>query len=147
GIRTRDAALEESAVELERRTRRLEQLNEDLLEREHAAAALAAIVESSGDAIIGAELDGTIVSWNDAARELYGYTAEEAVGANVAMLVPDDLRHELTALLSHVREGRRVERLQTERVTQDGRRLHVALTVSATRGPDGEVIGASSITR
>jgi PAS domain S-box-containing protein len=147
GIRSRDATIEESQVELARHAAQLEELNAELRRREHDAAALAAIVESSGDAIVAGDLHGTIVAWNDAAEELYGYTAEEAIGKNASMLAPPERRFEIQALLSQVLDGGRVERLQTERITKDGRRLHVALTVSPVHGPDGELTGASAITR
>jgi PAS domain S-box-containing protein len=147
GIRTRDAALEEREVELARRAEMLEQLNTELREREHESAALAAIVESSGDAIVAAGLDGTISAWNAAAEELYGYTPEEAIGQHASILAPPDLRYEILALLAQVREGAHVERLETVRMTKDGRRIHVSLTISPIRSHDGEVTGASAITR
>src|SRR5262249_8776532 len=147
GIRRRDAAIEESAVALERHAARLGELNAELREREHDAAALAAIVASSGDAIVAADLDGRIVSWNEAAEQLYGYSAEEAIGQHATILAPPERRQEIAGLLAQVRDGGHVERLATERMTKDGRRIHVALTVSPVHGPDGELTGASAITR
>jgi PAS domain S-box-containing protein len=82
---------------------------------------LASIVESSQDAIIGKTLDGTILSWNDAATSLYGYTASEAIGRPISMLAPPHFADELTRILERVRLGERVDAFETSRVTKDGR--------------------------
>jgi PAS domain S-box-containing protein len=108
---------------------------------------LAAIVESSEDAIISKTLDGGIVSWNKAAEHLYGYTAEEAVGRPLAMLVPPDHPDELPSLMERLRRGERVERFETIRMRKDGSRVDVSLTISPIRNAEGKVIGASKITR
>ncbi|MBY0514019.1 MAG: PAS domain S-box protein, partial [Gemmataceae bacterium] len=108
---------------------------------------LAAIVESSDDAIIGQDLDGVITSWNRGAERLYGYTAAEAVGSPLSLLIPPDHPDELPSLLARIRRGERVEHYETERVRKDGTRVDVSLTISPIRDADGEVTGASKIAR
>jgi two-component system sensor kinase FixL len=108
---------------------------------------LRAIVESSDDAIIGKELDGTIVSWNAGAERMYGYSAAEAVGQPISLIVPDDGREELRGIIDEIAAGRRVGSHETVRVTRDGRRLNVSLTVSPIVDETGAVIGASAIAR
>jgi PAS domain S-box-containing protein len=122
----------------------------DITERKRAEedrAHLAAIVTSSHDAVISKTLDGVITSWNQAAERLYGYPAEEMVGQSIARLVPADRAAELPAILARIRRGERVEPFETARMTKDGRRLEVWLTVSPITIPDGRVIGASAIAR
>ncbi len=116
-------------------------------EGERELARLAAVVESSDDAIIGRELDGTITSWNAAAERLYGYPAEDMIGRNVEMLVPPERRHELPATERALREGRRTRQLETMRLTREGRRVPVSLTVSPIMDAQGVVVSASVIVR
>jgi PAS domain S-box-containing protein len=108
---------------------------------------LAAIVESSDDAIIGKNLDGAIVSWNRGAERLYGYTAQEVIGKSVAILAPPDHPDETLALLERLRRGEEIEHYETVRVRKDGSRVDVSLTISPVKDPDGKIIGASKITR
>ncbi len=108
---------------------------------------LAAIVESSQDAIIGADCDGVINVWNPAAERLYGYTRAEATGQPVRMLFPPARRGEEQSVLGRALAGGKVERYQTERVCKDGSVVIVSLSVSPIHDPVGRVIGASSITR
>ncbi|MGZ6899293.1 MAG: sensor domain-containing protein [Acidimicrobiia bacterium] len=119
--------------------------------REHAAAAmleqLAAIVESSDDAIIGKALDGTILSWNAAAQRMYGYAATEVLGRRVSVIVPAEYARELESILVAVGRGERVEHLETVRRHKDGSRVDVSVTVSPIRDATGQVIGASAIAR
>jgi len=112
-----------------------------------AHAILAAIVESSDDAIVGKTLDGTVVSWNRAAERIFGYTAEEMIGQPLARLVPLDKRDDLPRILRAVRAGQRVDHFETERVRKDGKRVYVSLTVSPIRDASGKVVGASKIAR
>ena len=114
---------------------------------EEERARFAAIVESSNDAIIGKTLDGMITSWNEAAERIYGYSAEEAIGQPISMLVPSDRPDEVPAILDSVRQGEKVEPFDTVRVTKDGRRLDISLTVSPIRNFAGDVVGASTIAR
>ncbi len=108
---------------------------------------LAAIVESSDDAIIGQTLDGRIASWNRGAVRLYGYTAEEIVGKPLSFLVPPDHPDELPAILERIKRGEFIEHFETERVRKDGNRVDVSLTISPVRNAEGKIIGASKIAR
>jgi PAS domain S-box-containing protein len=125
----------------------LEELSVELRRSEASAVQLAAIVESSADAIVGVALDGTVVSWNAGAESLYGYAAAEIVGASVARLVPTERLEEVPVILGEIAHGKGFELLETERVTRDGRRLYVSLAVSPIHGADGLVVGASEISR
>ena len=118
-------------------------------EAEELASRLAAIVESSDDAIIGKTLDGVITSWNKGARMIYGYTAEEAIGMPISMLVPPDPYHfdEVPSILRRVRRGESVEHYETVRLRKDGSRVQVSVTVSPVRDSHGNVTGASAIAR
>jgi PAS domain S-box-containing protein len=108
---------------------------------------LASIVDSSEDAIVGKDLDGRITSWNGAAERLYGYTASEAVGRPISLLVPPDRPDEIPRILELVGRGERVEHFETVRLRKDGRPVDVSVTVSPIRSADGAVIGASAISR
>jgi PAS domain S-box-containing protein len=122
----------------------------DVTARRMAAATqaqLAAIVDSSQDAILGKTLEGTISSWNAGAERLYGYTAAEVLGRSVALLVPADRLGELEAILIKIPQGDRIETLETQRLTKDGRRLDVALTISPIQDAQGCLVGVSTIAR
>ncbi len=112
-----------------------------------AEAFLAALVESSDDAIIGKTLEGEVVSWNAAAERLYGYSAQEMLGRPIAVLLPPERTQELNDLLVQVRNGTSVRGLSTERMRKDGKRIPVSITVSPVVGAGGEVIGASTVAR
>jgi PAS domain S-box-containing protein len=114
---------------------------------QEARARLATIVESSDDAIIGKTLDGVITSWNSGARQIYGYTPEEAVGSPVSILAPPERLGEITEMLEGIKRGERLEDFETVCVRKDGTRLHASITVSPVRDSSGEVIGASTIAR
>ncbi len=114
---------------------------------EEARARLVDIVEASDDAIIGKALDSTIVTWNTGAERLYGYTAAEAVGRSVAMLVPPDRPDELAELMGAVARGESITQYETERVRKDGSRVPVSVTISPIRDRSGAVTGASVIAR
>ena len=123
---------------------------QDITERIKAESThklLAAIVENSLDAIIGQAPDGTIVSWNNGAERLYGYRAQEMLGRNIAVIAPPDRTDGIVELLEKLRRGESIPRLETERVAQNGRRIHVSLTASAIRGPSGEIAALSVIER
>jgi PAS domain S-box-containing protein len=104
-----------------------------------------AIVESSDDAILSKDRDARITSWNPAAERLYGYTAEEAVGQHISLIIPPDRAGEERRILERILAGERIEHYETERVTAAGRIIDVSLTVSPIREPDGEIGGASVI--
>jgi PAS domain S-box-containing protein len=122
----------------------------DVTERRRADEAreqLAAIVTSSDDAISAETLDGVITNWNPGAERMYGYTAAEAVGQSIQMLVPDDRIEELTTTLERIRGGQRIEPYETERVRKDGRCIDVSVTVSPLHNGSGEVAAGASIAR
>jgi two-component system cell cycle sensor histidine kinase/response regulator CckA len=108
---------------------------------------LTALVESSDDAIVSKDLDGTIRTWNPAAERIFGYTAEEMVGASIFRLIPPDLHDEEHMLLGRIRTGEHIAHYETERVRKDGRRIRVSLTLSPLRDGEGQLIGASAIKR
>jgi PAS domain S-box-containing protein len=108
---------------------------------------LVAIVEGSDDAIISKDLNRTITSWNKAAERMYGYTAEEAIGRPISMLVPPDQPDETIDILEHIKRGERVDHYETRRMRKDGTILDVSLTVSPIHDAKGDVIGASKIAR
>jgi len=105
------------------------------------------IVDSSQDAIIGKNLDGIITQWNRGAEEIYGYAAHEVIGRPISMIAPKDRADEIPSILRKIRGGERVEYFETIRVTKDGRRLNMSVSVSPIHDPDGKVIGASTIAR
>ena len=108
---------------------------------------LAAIVESSDDAIIGKDLDGIIRSWNRGAERLFGYTAEEIVGKHISTLAAPDRVDEIPNIINRLRRGERVEHYETKRRTKDGKILTVSLTVSPIRDSSGTIVGASKVAR
>ena len=110
-------------------------------------AELAAIVESSDDVILSKDLSGTITSWNAAATRLFGYSAEEMIGASILKLIPDDLHSDEKMILDNIRSGRRIEHFETVRLSKTGERMDVSLTISPIRDEQGKVIGASKILR
>lgn len=110
-------------------------------------ARLAAIVESSDDAILSKTLDGTIRSWNAGAERLFGYTAAEAIGRSVTMLIPPDRLDEETQIIAKLKRGERIEHFETVRVTKTGALRHISLTVSPLKDEHGTVVGASKIAR
>jgi PAS domain S-box-containing protein len=114
---------------------------------EAAQAQLAAIVESTDDAIIGKALDGTILSWNAAAERMYGYTAAEVIGRSIQILAPPDRLDEIPQLLEQLKRGEHVARLETRRRRKDGALLDVSLTISPIRDSSGVITAASTIGR
>jgi PAS domain S-box-containing protein len=114
---------------------------------QNPAVWLAAIVESSDDAIIGKTLDSVIRSWNAGAARIFGYTAEEIVGRSVLMLIPPELHHEEPEILARLVRGERIEHFETTRVRKDGTLLEISLSVSPIRDSSGKVIGAAKIAR
>jgi len=114
---------------------------------DESSGLLRAIVESSDDAIIGKRLDGTIVSWNTGAQRMYGYSAAEAVGRSISLIIPPAHREQLERILAEIGQGRRVALHETVRITREGRLLNVSLTVSPIIDATGRVVGASAIGR
>ncbi len=127
-------------VELEKKTsmqKRIGALN----------ARLAAIVESSDDAIIGKDLDGTITSWNRAAEEIYGYTEAEAIGRSIEIIVPPGIRDEVPRILERIRKGEKVGHFETVRLRKDGSTIKMSVTISPIEDNAGNITGASTIAR
>lgn len=112
-----------------------------------AALRLAAIVESSNDAIISKDLNGTITSWNRAAEQMFGYTAAEAIGRSITILIPPDRLDEEKDTLDRVRRGEALNHFETVRRRSDGTLIEISLTVSPIRDDSGSIIGASKIVR
>ena len=122
----------------------------DITERKQSQAVqalLSSIVESSEDAIVGRTLEGRIVSWNPAAERLYGYTAQEAIGRSVSLIVPPERRDELPGILVRLHHGHRISNVETVCLTKAGRRVDVSLTISPIKDASGRVTGASSTAR
>jgi len=125
-------------------------VSRDITERRRAEerlSQLAAIVESSIDAIIGKTLDGTIVSWNAGAEAVYGYSAAEAVGQSIAILSAPEQRYEPNQLLDRLTRGEKIEHHETTRVRKDGQKIIVSFTLSPIRDASGKIVGASAISR
>jgi two-component system CheB/CheR fusion protein len=112
-----------------------------------AAQHLAAIVDSSDDAIVSKRLDGTVTSWNKAAERIFGYTADEMIGQPITRLFPEERLQEEPRIIAQISEGKRVEHFDTVRKTKDGRRIYVSLTISPIRDSQGRIVGASKIAR
>jgi len=108
---------------------------------------LALIIDSSDDAIIGKNLDGTIISWNKGAERIYGYAPEEVIGKHISLLAPGDRPDEIQEILQKIARGESTEHFESVRVTKDGRQLDVSISVSPLRDAKGEIIGASAIAR
>lgn len=119
----------------------------DSKKAEEKGAKLAAIVESSDDAIISKTLEGIITSWNDAAKRLFGYTADEIIGKPIQTLFPEDRLDEETEILSRLHRGERVEHFETQRKTKDGKIIDLSLTISPIRDSKNNIIGLSKIAR
>jgi PAS domain S-box-containing protein len=111
------------------------------------SARLAAIVASSDDAIVSKDLNGVITSWNAAAERIFGYTAEEAIGKSITLIIPEERLPEEANVLSRVRAGLSVDHFETVRRRKDGTPIHISLTVSPVRSATGEIVGASKIAR
>lgn len=108
---------------------------------------LAAIVESSVDAIASMTMDGIVTSWNSGAEAIYGYTAEEMIGRHVSVLYPPDRTVELEPILAQIRRGRQVHHFETQRVRKDGTVIDMSLSVSPIRGEGGAIVGAAGVMR
>lgn len=162
--RTRDDRIDgvvvtlSDATALKRSGEALRQLNAELEQRVAArtaelqaqvaeSARLAAIVESSDDAIVGKDLDGTITSWNAGAERIYGYSAREALGRPIAFLAPPERAGEIATILERLRKGEHIDHFKTRRLRKDGREIVVSVSISPVRDAAGKVIAASAIAR
>jgi PAS domain S-box-containing protein len=122
----------------------------DVTERkkaDHTRAWLAAIVESSDDAIASKTLDGIVTSWNPGATQLFGYEPDEIIGKPITTIIPPELHAEEVRILARLRRGERIDHYETVRIAKDGRRVDISLTISPIRGEDDTIIGASKIAR
>lgn len=125
-------------------------VNIDITERKQAETTnslLAAVVDSSDDAIISKTLDGIITSWNESAERMFGYSSQEAVGQHISLIIPEDRRDEETGIIERLRRGERIDHFETVRQSKDGTQLQLSLTISPIRNPDGRIVGASKVAR
>jgi PAS domain S-box-containing protein len=118
-----------------------------LHESEQRLRSLASIVESSDDAIVSKNLDGLIISWNSGAERVFGYSAEEAIGQPITIVIPQDRHDEERAILTRLRRGERIDHFETVRQRKNGSLIVVSLTVSPVRDAEGKIVGASKIAR
>ncbi len=121
--------------------------NAESMQIEEWQARLAAIVESSDDAIISKTLEGRILSWNAGAQRLFGYRPEEAIGRSISIIIPPDRQDEERSILERLRRGERIDHYETVRVSKQGRPIDISLTISPIRDGSGRVVGASKIAR
>ena len=119
----------------------------DFKPQDQASGILAAIVESSDDAIIGKDLDGVVLAWNEGANRMYGYSIQEMLGQSMSRLMPPERPDELASILAQVRRGERIAPYETARIRKDGHRIEIALVVSPIRNAEGAIVGASAIGR
>ncbi|MHB8206569.1 PAS domain S-box protein [Mucilaginibacter sp.] len=119
----------------------------DIKQSEEKSAMLAAIIESSDDAIISKTLESKITSWNDSAERMFGYKADEIIGETIYKLIPPDRQNEEPQILARLKSGDRVDHFETKRLTKDGRLLDVSLSISPVKDSDGHIIGLSKIAR
>ena len=114
---------------------------------DEAAQRLAAIVESSDDAIVSKNLNGIITSWNQGAERIFGYTADEIIGQPITRIIPPELQEEELHIIASIKAGKRIDHFQTERLKKNGERVNISLTISPVRDRDGKIIGAAKIAR
>lgn len=148
GIEDTSACIEIEAGRAEgRRLRGMLRDVTDQRQAEQHSAVLASIIESSQDAIVTKTLDGVITSWNAAAERLFGYPADEAIGRHITLIIPPERHTEEVTILERIGRGERVEIYETVRVTRDGRRIDVSLSISPVRDRGGRIVGAAKIAR
>ncbi|HYC99861.1 MAG TPA: PAS domain S-box protein [Phycisphaerales bacterium] len=125
----------------------LKRAEEEVARADIASSRLAAIIESSDDAIVSKDLNGVIQSWNSGAQRIFGYTADEVVGRHISVLIPPERLSEEDEVLSRLRRGERIDHFETVRCAKDGRLLNISLTVSPVKDSEGRVVGASKVAR
>src|SRR6476469_6351672 len=117
------------------------------ISRAEAHARLAAIIESSDDAIVSKTLEGVIKTWNKGAERIFGWTAEEVVGKPITIIIPEDRLGEEPEILARMRLGERIDHFETIRQTKDGRLINVSVTISPVRDDNGKITGVSKVAR
>jgi len=149
-----DGPTEQVEQNVDDRTRELARANQELKNEiaahrrtEERLSQLAAIVESSDDAIIGTTLDGAIVSWNAGAESIYGYSVSEVVGRPIDILVPPDQPHEIPRILEKLKRGEKIPLFETVRIGKGGQRVDVSVAISPVKDANGKIVGASAIDR
>ncbi len=145
--RSAEEQLKAAQLELLQRAQELESALKARNDSEEIISRIAAVVESSDDAIISKTLEGIITSWNAGAERIFGYTAQETLGQSIFLLIPSDLQKEEPGILKRLKRGERIKHYETVRLTKDGRRLDISLTVSPIKDKTGKIIGASKIAR
>jgi PAS domain S-box-containing protein len=136
-----------TVIEVNRDVTERKQIEADLREREQQLRWLASIVQSSDDAIVSKNLDSIITSWNKGAERVFGYTAEEAVGQPITIVIPQDWQDEERTILTRIRRGERIEHFETVRQRKHGSLIWVSLTISPVKNAEGKIVGASKIAR
>ena len=138
---------DDTVLEVNRDVTEIRALLNAVQEGEQRLRSLAAIVESSDDAIVSKNLDGIITSWNTGAERIFGYTAAEAVGQPITIVIPADRQSEEREILTRIRRGERIDHFETIRQRKDGTLIVVSLSVSPVKNAEGQIIGASKIAR
>ena len=136
-----------TVLEVNRDVTDRKQIESALREREQRLRFLASIVESSDDAIVSKNLDGIITSWNRGAERVFGYTADEAIGRPITIVIPEDRHSEERDILSRIRRGERIDHFETIRQRKHGSRIVASLTISPVKNAEGKIVGASKIAR
>jgi PAS domain S-box-containing protein len=136
-----------TVIEVNRDVTERKQIEADLRGAEEQLMFLASIVQSSDDAIVSKNLDGIITSWNEGAERIFGYTAEEAVGQPITIVIPQDRQDEERTILTRIRRGERTDHFETVRQRKHGSLIWVSLTISPIKNAEGKIVGASKIAR
>jgi PAS domain S-box-containing protein len=138
---------DDTVLEVNRDVTQFKALLATLQESEQRLRSVAAIVESSDDAIVSKNLDGVIASWNRGAERVFGYSAEEAIGQPITIVIPEERLHEEHEILTRIRHGERIDHFETVRRRKDGSLIDISLTVSPVKNEEGKIVGASKIAR
>jgi PAS domain S-box-containing protein len=137
---------DDTVLEVNRDLTRFKALLANLQESEQRLRSVAAIVESSDDAIVSKNLDGVVTSWNEGAERIFGYSAEEAIGQPITIVIPHDRQDEERTILTRIRRGERIDHFETIRQRKNGSRVVVSLSVSPVKNAEGKIVGAAKIT-
>jgi PAS domain S-box-containing protein len=138
---------DDTVIEVNRDVSERKQIEAALRKTEEQLMFLASIVQSSDDAIVSKNLDGIITSWNNGAERVFGYTAEEAVGQPITIIIPQDRHDEERTILTRLRRGERIDHFETVRQHKHGSLIWISLTISPVKNLEGKIIGASKIAR